>query len=62
MVYTFDGPVTMFGKVVSNRWYGETCAPSEKKAKTNLEYQFKAYAKCLPGSKIELIGKVLEKK
>lgn len=31
--YVFTGPVTVFGKVVSNKWYGETMAISEMKAR-----------------------------
>lgn len=38
--YVYDGPVMVFGKLVG-RWRGETVAPSESKAKSNLAYQFK---------------------
>lgn len=57
-VYYFKGPVTCFGKVVSNCWYGETTANSKGKAKSNLEYQFKRECNKLPNSKVELIGNV----
>lgn len=40
MKYLYDGPVMVFGKFVGN-WRGETIATSEKKAKSNLAYQFK---------------------
>ena len=39
--YTYNGPVLIFGKLVSNRWSGETVAVSRKKALSNLSYQFK---------------------
>ena len=56
--YVFVGPVTVFGKVVSNKWYGETMSISESKARSNLEYQFKKEANLIAGSRIELIGEV----
>ena len=40
-VYRYDGPVMEFDKCISNRWQGETTASSEKKARSNLAYQFK---------------------
>lgn len=58
--YTYSGPVTEYGKCIANNWEGETYAPSEKKAISNLKYQFKkknnrfAYA-----SNIGLPGKLI---
>lgn len=60
-VYVFTGPVTLFGKVISNKWYGETTASSEKKALSNLKYQFKKESNLVPGSKIDLIGCIKKK-
>ena len=40
-IYTYDGPVYQFGKCVDPRWKGETTAVSEKKARSNLAYQWK---------------------
>jgi hypothetical protein len=40
MKYLYEGPVMVFGKFVGN-WRGETIAPSESKAYSNLAYQFK---------------------
>jgi len=60
-VYVFTGPVTLFGRVVSNKWYGETMAISEKKATSNLKYQFKKEANLVAGSKIDLIGAIKKK-
>lgn len=54
--YSYSGPVMEFGKLIANRWNGETTAPTEKKAKANLVYQFKQeYDKPLR-SKITLPG------
>lgn len=39
--YTYVGPVVRFGVILANKWRGETWAPSEKKARSNLAYQFK---------------------
>ena len=39
--YAYDGPVLIFDKCVADHWKGETIAPSEAKARSNLAYQFK---------------------
>lgn len=39
--YSYDGPVLEFDKVICTRWTSTTFAPSEKKARSNLTYQFK---------------------
>lgn len=39
--YVYEGPVCMFGRCVSDKWRGVTYAVSEKKARSNLAYQFK---------------------
>lgn len=56
--YVYDGPVKEFGSIVSHRWKGETTAPSEAKAKSNLAYQFKKQNNKIPATKITLPGKV----
>lgn len=40
-LYIYDGPVMEFDRVVSRNWHGETMAVSEKKARSNLTYQYK---------------------
>lgn len=56
--YSYDGPVKEFDTVISNRWTGTTYAESEKKAKSNLAYQYKkTHGKAL-SSKISLPGKL----
>lgn len=56
--YSYNGPVQEFDKVIANRWKGETMAISEKKARTNLIYQFKTQFGRTPNTKITLPGKI----
>ena len=56
--YEYDGPVLEFGRLIADRWKGETSAPTEKKAKNNLAYQFKKQFNRIPGTKITLPGKI----
>ena len=58
-LYSYRGPVTSFGKVISNNWYGTTYAVTPAKAKTNLMYRFKEETNRVPGAKIEFPGKVI---
>lgn len=39
--YAYNGPVMEFGRCIADNWVGSTYATSEKKAKSNLAYQFK---------------------
>ena len=40
--YTYEGPVVNnYNQLITNKWSGETYANSDKKAKSNLYYQFK---------------------
>ena len=56
--YVYEGPVLMFNTVVTNRWKGETVAPSENKARSNLTYQFKKQNNRVAGSKFTLPGQI----
>lgn len=56
--YVYEGPVMEFDTCVANNWKGETVAPSENKARSNLAYQFKKHTNRMPGTKINLPGKV----
>ena len=56
--YGYEGAVTVFGRIVDNSWYGETAAVSEKKARSNLAYQFKFENKLLPSAKVDLPGEL----
>lgn len=56
--YTYNGPVLVFNNCVVNRWSGETWADSEKKAKSNLAYQYKKKNRLVPSAKVTLPGDV----
>lgn len=56
--YTYDGPVERFGKCIAHRWTASTYAPSAKKARSNLEFQFKRDNNMIPSTKISLPGKI----
>lgn len=54
--YTYNGPVANnFGHVITNNWIGETYANSDKKAKSNLSYQFKKEHGLLQTARIKLL-------
>lgn len=59
-VYTYNGPVKEFDKIVANCWQGKTVAVSEAKARTNLAYQFKMEYGREPRTKITLPGKLIK--
>lgn len=59
--YYYDGPVMIFEKCVSNRWRGETVAPTNKKALCNLSYQYKTQNKLCATAKVKLSNKHLLK-
>ena len=56
--YVYDGPVLEFDNVIADQWKGETLATSEKKARSNLAYQFKKQYNRTAGSKITLPGTI----
>ena len=56
--YSYKGPVCEFGKVIASMWTAETTAPSEKKAMSNLAYQFKRDYNKIKTAKITLPGKL----
>lgn len=57
-VYSYNGPVMEFDKCIEHDWKAETTAVSEKKAKSNLIYQYKVATNRSPRSKITLPGKI----
>ena len=59
-LYSYTGPVTMFDRCVANCWKGETYASSEKKAKSNLIFQYKQQNGLIPTSKVNLPGKLVK--
>ena len=58
-LYSYDGPVCEFDRIIANRWHGQTYAPTESRARSNLAYQFKRETGRVPQSKITLPGKVV---
>lgn len=56
--YVYDGPVMEFDICIENHWSGATYAPSERKARSNLAYQFKKKHNRVPSAKITLPGKL----
>lgn len=56
--YSYDGPVLEFDRVITNRWVAVTMAPTEKKARSNLAYQFKKQHKRTPNARITLPGAI----
>lgn len=57
--YYYDGPVLEFDKCIANHYRASTCAISERKAKQNIAYRFKAENNRLPNAKISLPGKIV---
>ena len=57
-LYHYDGPVLEFDKIVANHWSASTRAESEKKARSNLAYQFKMENGKAPRSMITIPGKL----
>lgn len=60
-LYSYNGPVLEFEKIVTNCWEGQTYAVSEAKARSNLAYQFKIENGKVPRTKITLPGKIVAK-
>lgn len=59
-LFVYDGPVTRFGNIVTNRWHGSTLAVSEKQARQNLAYHFKMQFGFTANAKVELVGSLVE--
>lgn len=57
-LYHYNGPVLEFDKIVANHWSASTRAESEKKARSNLAYQFKMENGKMPRSMITIPGKL----
>lgn len=56
--YIYEGPVLEFDKCIADCWKGETMASTEKKARSNLAYQFKKNNNRLAGTRITLPGEL----
>lgn len=58
--YTYEGSVMEFDRVITERWFSSTYAPTEKKARSNLVFQYKRQYGRTPNAKITLPGKVTQ--
>ena len=58
-LYSYDGPVLEFDRIIANHWKTKTYAVSEAKARTNLAYKFKIDTGRVPRTKITLPGKLV---
>ena len=58
-LYSYEGPVLEFDRIVANHWNASTLAESEAKARNNLAYQFKQQFGRVPRSKITVPGKLV---
>lgn len=56
--YLYKGPVMEFNTCIENRWQSSTYAISEKKARSNLIFQYKQLNNRVPNTKITLPGKI----
>lgn len=56
--YSYDGPVKEFDRIICNRWVAKTYAPSSKKARSNLIFQFKKEFNRTVSAKISLPGEI----
>lgn len=57
--YTYNGPVMGLNGVIERNWKGETYAGTEKKAKSNLAYQYKKAHNMADNCKIILPAKLV---
>ena len=58
-LYSYNGPVIEFDRIVDNHWQGQTVAATEARARSNLAFQFKSETGRAPQSKITLPGKIV---
>jgi hypothetical protein len=58
-LYSYDGPVLEFDRIVDNHWKASTSAVSEAKARCNLAYQFKIETGREPRTRITVPGKLI---
>lgn len=57
--YSYNGPVMEFERCITNCWKASTYAVSEKKARSNLTFQYKKTNNRLPNTKVTLPGKLV---
>lgn len=59
-LYSYDGPVLEFDRIIANRWQAQTHAVSEAKARINFAFQFKRDTGRVPRTKLALPGKIIK--
>ena len=59
-LYSYDGPVLEFDRIIANRWQAQTYAVSEAKARTNFAFQFRRDTGRVPQTKLALPGKIIK--
>lgn len=57
-LYSYEGPVMEFDRIIAERWAGTTYAASPSKAKSNLAFRFKKQHNKAASAKITLPGKI----
>ena len=58
--YYYKGPVLEFGRPICDDWSSCTWAPTERRARSNLTYQFKVQNKRTANAKITLPGTLMK--
>ena len=57
-MYHYEGPVMEFDRIIADKWISDTYAATEKKALSNLTFQYKKKYGKAPHAKIKLPGKL----
>lgn len=57
--YYYEGPVEEFGRCIDTNWSATTYAPTEKRARSNLEYRYKKEHNKIPSTPVKLPGKIV---
>ena len=58
-LYSYDGPVLEFDRIIDDHWKASTLAVSEDKARCNLAHQYKQQTGRVPRSKITVPGRLI---
>ena len=58
-LYSYEGPVLEFDRIVANNWTASTYAVSEQKARCNLAYRFKMETGRVSRTRITIPGKLI---
>ena len=56
--WSYEGPVTEYGEVITRVWKANTWADTERKARSNFAYQYKQQFNKILRTKITLPGKI----